>query len=118
MLRFILWSADLHQGMSRRFPLSDGAEGFALRDSSDAVRAYLNRCPHRAQPVDLGDGKLFTKDGSLECQAHGALFDPANGACRGGPCFGDSLTRLSIEERAGRIYLDESEPHELIDDSG
>lgn len=96
--------ADLQSGGSLRFPLPQG-EGFAVRDASGAVRAYVNICPHRAQPVDVGDGRLWLPSGEIECQAHGARFDPRSGECTGGPCNGRSLTPLPIEERDEAAWL-------------
>jgi len=103
----------LQAGGSVRFPLStvEGRfgpvplEGFALRTRGGAVRAYLNVCPHRAQPVDLGDGRLYLPSGEIECSAHGARFDPDSGACTGGPCDGRGLTPLAVEERDGLVWL-------------
>jgi nitrite reductase/ring-hydroxylating ferredoxin subunit len=97
--------AHLRPGDSIRFPLGPGREGFAVRDASGAVRAYLNVCPHRAQPVDVGDGRLWLGSGEIECQAHGARFNPSTGACTGGPCDGQPLTPLAIEERDGAAWL-------------
>ena len=107
--------SQLRAGKSVRFPLStvEGRfgpvqlEGFALRTRGGAVRAFVNVCPHRAQPVDLGDGRLFLASGELECSAHGARFDPDSGACAGGPCDGRGLTPLAVEERAGALWLPE-----------
>jgi nitrite reductase/ring-hydroxylating ferredoxin subunit len=96
--------ADLHVHGSIRFPLGAVGEGFAVRDQTGAVRAYLNVCPHRAQPVDVGDGRLWLDSGEIECQAHGARFDPATGACLGGPCNGGGLTPVPIEERDGAAW--------------
>ena len=103
----------LRAGASVRFPLgaTQGRfgpvqlEGFALRTRGGAVRAYLNVCPHRAQPVDLGDGRLFLPSGEIECAAHGARFDPDSGACAGGPCNGRGLTPLAVEERDGALWM-------------
>jgi nitrite reductase/ring-hydroxylating ferredoxin subunit len=103
----------LAPGGSIRFPLGTAQgmpgpaqqEGFALRAQDGSVHAYLNVCSHRAQPVDLGDGRLFLPSGEIECSAHGARFDPATGACVGGPCDGRGLTELQIEEREGAIWL-------------
>ena len=81
-------------------------EGFALRLADGAVRAYLNICPHRGEPVDRGDGRLFTGGGAIECQAHGALFDPETGACRNGPCFGRDLEPLAVSEHDGVVWLE------------
>ena len=89
-------------------------EGFAVRDASGTVRGFLNVCAHRGQPVDVGDGRLFASDGMLECQAHGARFDPASGRCVSGPGEGGSLKALPLEERDGAIWLRE-EP-EPVDD--
>jgi nitrite reductase/ring-hydroxylating ferredoxin subunit len=97
--------ADLQPGRSVRFPLNAAVEGFAVRDASGAVRAYVNICPHRFQPVDVGDGRLWQASGEIECQAHGARFDPSTGACTGGPCNGQPLSRLEIEERDGAAWL-------------
>jgi nitrite reductase/ring-hydroxylating ferredoxin subunit len=97
--------ADLRPRESVRFAVGAGWEGFAVRDVTGAVRAYLNVCPHRAQPVDVGDGRLWLPSGEIECQAHGARFDPATGACMGGPCDGHPLTPLAIEERDGAAWL-------------
>jgi nitrite reductase/ring-hydroxylating ferredoxin subunit len=97
--------ADLRPGESVRFALGLAREGFAIRDASGSVRAYLNVCPHRAQPVDVGDGRLWLPSGEIECQAHGARFDPATGTCTGGPCDGSPLTRLAVRERNGAVWL-------------
>jgi nitrite reductase/ring-hydroxylating ferredoxin subunit len=106
-------SAALQIGGSVRFEL--GAmpgrfgpvqrEGFAVRVADGGVRAYLNICPHRGEPIDRGDGRLYTGGGAIECQAHGALFDPGTGACRNGPCFGRDLTPLQVSEHDGAVWL-------------
>ncbi len=96
--------SELRERDSVRFPLGS-FEGFAVRVGG-TVRAYVNVCPHRAQPVDAGDGRLWLPSGLIECQAHGARFDPASGACLGGPCDGAALTPLAIEERDGAAWLD------------
>lgn len=73
------------------------------------VRAWENVCPHRGQPVDLGDGRLFAADGTLECQAHGAHFDPLTGACVRGPRPEQALTAVEVREVDGALLLDEDE---------
>ena len=90
-------------------------EGFAIRTSDGCVRGYHNVCPHRGQPLDLGDGKLFSSDGLLECQAHGAYFDPASGLCVRGACPGRSLRGLPLVEQDGALWIDEREL-EPVDD--
>jgi len=103
-------SHELALGASIRFPFRRG-EGFAFRTASGAVRAFVNVCPHRGQPVDVGDGRLFLPDGALECQAHGARFEADGGRCVGGPCApGDALTPLRVMEGDGEVWLSEAEP--------
>jgi nitrite reductase/ring-hydroxylating ferredoxin subunit len=80
-------------------------EGFAVRTPDGLVRAYLNVCPHRGQPVDLGDGRMWAPSGEIECAAHGARFDPATGGCKGGPCDGRALTPLEVREQDGALWL-------------
>ena len=103
---------ELRPAQGRLGPIA--LEGFALRDALGVVRGYLNVCSHRGQPVDVGDGRLFAGDGTLECQAHGARFDPASGRCVSGPGEGGALKVLPVEESDGAIWLRE-EP-EPVDD--
>jgi nitrite reductase/ring-hydroxylating ferredoxin subunit len=111
---------ELQQGSARgHSALGSGpAEGFALRAADGSLRAYANECPHRGQPVDVGDGKLFQADGSIECQAHGAFFDPASGACVRGPCVGAALRALEVSERDGAVWLAERVEEEFDEGSG
>ena len=111
-MRRLCESVALVEGRSRRFELEPlqgrfgpvVLEGFALRVGGE-VRAYVNVCPHRGQPVDLGDGKLVAPDGTLECQAHGAHFAALSGACVRGPCEGHGLGPVPIAERDGAVWL-------------
>jgi nitrite reductase/ring-hydroxylating ferredoxin subunit len=105
LMRRLFNSLDLPARGSQRFDLRAGGEGFVLRADDGSVHAYVNECAHRAQPVDLGDGKLWRRDGSIECQAHGALFEARTGRCVGGPCLGGSLKALPVEERDGAVWL-------------
>ena len=71
-----------------------------------AVRGYLNRCSHVALELDWREGDFFGADGGdLICSAHGAVYDPASGRCRGGPCNGAPLVALRIEERGGKVFF-------------
>ena len=95
----------LPAGDSVRFPLDARREGFAVRAPDGSVHAYVNICPHRLQPVDIGDGRLWTNAGQIECHAHGARFDPATGACTGGPCDGRPLTPLPLQLHDDAAWL-------------
>ncbi|HLV61644.1 MAG TPA: Rieske 2Fe-2S domain-containing protein [Fredinandcohnia sp.] len=97
------------EGKSVKFRVVVGGEeveAFAVRFGG-VVRAYVNRCTHRDLPLDLGEGGFFSESGrTLLCRAHGARFDPSNGACVGGLCpEGSALRALRVEEREGALYF-------------
>lgn len=78
---------------------------FAVRFGG-TVRGYLNRCSHVGLELDWREGDFFDADGlDLICSAHGAVYDPVGGACRGGPCNGAPLVSLRVTERDGKIFF-------------
>jgi len=78
---------------------------FAIRFDG-RVHAYRNRCAHVAVELDWQPGRFFDADGIvLICSTHGALYDPATGACRGGPCRGAGLEPVPVEEIDGLVVL-------------
>lgn len=101
--------------------LADGGDGvrFEVRRSGQAhaafairfdgrVHAYLNRCAHVPVELDWQPGRFFDADGIvLICSTHGALYDPASGACLGGPCRGGALIPVAVEEIDGAVVLTE-----------
>jgi nitrite reductase/ring-hydroxylating ferredoxin subunit len=73
-----------------------------------ARHAYVNCCPHQFIPLETFPNHFLTEDKRfLVCSGHGARFELATGACYSGPCLGEGLDRLAIEERDGAIYLAE-----------
>jgi nitrite reductase/ring-hydroxylating ferredoxin subunit len=113
VVKRICSSSDLSGTASVRFELPRASagivpmEGFAYRTADGSVRAWVNACPHRLQPIDLGDGQLFNRAGEIECAAHGARFDPATGICVGGPCERSSLSGIPARELEGTVSIDE-----------
>jgi nitrite reductase/ring-hydroxylating ferredoxin subunit len=97
----IVGAAQLAIGDSQEFELerNDGEvlRGFVLRHPLGFF-AYLNRCPHWAVDLDLGDGRFYAADiDRIYCKNHGALFRVADGVCDHGPCFGEALEPFSVE---------------------
>lgn len=99
--------------------LADGGKGFrfavqcAARETGAFVvrfrgqaYGYLNHCPHASSELDWLAGQFFDREGQvLLCATHGAEFDPASGACQGGPCVGrGGLRRLQVIEVQGVVY--------------
>ena len=79
--------------------------GFVVR-VGDAVRGYVNRCPHAGHPLDLIPGRFLTADRLLIlCSSHGALFEKSTGLCVAGPCPGRRLARVPLEVRSGLVML-------------
>lgn len=110
--RLICAAADLAEaGTGIRFQLRrEGREvpAFVIRWRGQ-VRAYLNRCGHIPVELDWQPGEFFDFSRLyLICATHGALYDPATGACQGGRCEGRGLTAVPVVERNGNIYCEES----------
>ncbi|MFN3593193.1 MAG: Rieske (2Fe-2S) protein [Thiobacillaceae bacterium] len=107
--RLICASTDLEEGgRGVRFELTYAGEvqpAFVIRFAG-VVRAYLNRCGHIPVELDYLPGDFFDLSRLyLVCATHGALYDPATGACLGGRCNGRGLTPLPVVEEADGIYL-------------
>lgn len=82
------------------------AESLILYREGNAVRAWLNVCPHAGRRLDWAPGKfLKSKEGLLVCAAHGASFELVNGDCVAGPCRGDSLRTVAVEVVDGEVRL-------------
>lgn len=76
---------------------------FAVRFNGRVV-AYLNRCAHVAMEMDWKPNRFFDDSGRwLLCATHGATYEPATGACSGGPCRG-GLIPVPVQERGGVVY--------------
>ena len=113
-LRLIGRSALLADGGPGMRFVVKGAAGhqaaFAVRWGGQ-VYAYLNRCAHVPVELDWEEGRFFDADKLyLLCATHGALYDPATGACLSGRCQGRGLVPLAVVERDGHIYLVEESP--------
>lgn len=84
---------------------SEKVPAFVVRHGDVAV-GYLNRCAHIAMELDWAPGEFFEPAGEfLVCATHGAIYDPATGACAGGACAGrGNLRPLTIIERSGTVF--------------
>ncbi len=118
MTRHICASAELvERGPGVRFELRAGGEtvpAFAIRYNR-RVRAFINRCAHLYLELDWMPGELFDADGRyLVCASHGALYEPDTGACAGGPCRGNGLVPVGVEETDGSVMLIDIQFEEVI----
>jgi nitrite reductase/ring-hydroxylating ferredoxin subunit len=97
---------DLADPGARNFVLEMRAgrfHGFVVR-KGQAVRGYVDRCPHMGFPLAQELDHYLSPDGGLiACSWHGALFDLLDGACVGGPCQGAALTPWPVHTRDGQV---------------
>jgi len=84
-----------------------GPVSLLLTRVGGAVSAFVNRCSHAAYPLERPDGRVIVHDKRyILCTAHGASFELGTGACAGGPCNGEPLTRVPITIRDGMVVTD------------
>jgi nitrite reductase/ring-hydroxylating ferredoxin subunit len=122
---------DLERALFPLHELTDpGAKGFTLGPGDwplrgfvvrrgDAVRAYVNHCPHAGFPLNWQADAFLAPDAPLIlCVMHGALFDIDSGACVAGPCAGAALRPLPVRVADGWVWLEEGVPLEEPADLG
>jgi len=80
------------------------ARAFALRFDGRVV-AYINRCAHVPTELDWQPGE-FLDDSKrwVLCSIHGAVYEPADGRCAGGPCGRGRLMAITADESDGQVY--------------
>jgi nitrite reductase/ring-hydroxylating ferredoxin subunit len=91
---------EIAEGAARGFLIGQGAARLdvVIVRRKDAVRAYLNSCPHQLMPLETFPDKFLNEDGTqFICSTHGARFRVDDGYCVSGPCLGQGLTPLAIE---------------------
>ena len=81
----------------------DGFPIAVVRDSDGTVHAIGDRCSHGE--VSLSDG--FVEDGTIECWAHGSLFDLRSGIPLTLPAY-EPVPVFAVEIIDGDVYIDPS----------
>lgn len=80
-------------------------ESVIVERHGDAVRAWLNVCPHAGRRLDYAPGRFLRKDELLICAVHGASFNRHDGICVAGPCRGEHLRALAVRVEGGEVWL-------------
>ncbi|HKL52612.1 MAG TPA: Rieske (2Fe-2S) protein [Wenzhouxiangellaceae bacterium] len=104
--QFLLSSSKLAEGAFREACLErdDNPLWLVITRQQGTPRAWLNVCPHAGRALNWGPDKFLTDEsGRLVCAAHGAVFEPADGACISGPCQGAALRAFDVVEEDGEI---------------
>ncbi|MDX1581911.1 MAG: Rieske 2Fe-2S domain-containing protein, partial [Alphaproteobacteria bacterium] len=93
--------SDLADGEAKTFVYREDTfrfEMFAQR-WGDAVFVYRNSCPHARLPLNMQPDRFLDLEGRhLFCANHGAFFRVQDGYCIKGPCKGDYLRPILIEQ--------------------
>lgn len=100
----LIADSELSDGDSREFEFGEGKRPFSmlLIRYGDDVRGWVNACPHFQLPLNAAPNVFFNKAGTkLTCVHHYARFDPVTGDCLEGPCEGDALLPVPVENDGG-----------------
>lgn len=97
--RCVAWEAS-RVGAPSSFIVVRVGEGWA---------AYQNLCPHWRIPLSsVDDGIYNDARGYLVCSSHAAVFRTRDGQCVSGPCEGEGLTPLRVEEQGDWLVIRET----------
>jgi len=106
-MQHICQLSDIDDGQAKAFehPTLPNRTIFIVRQNQQAW-AYLNMCPHMGVEMEFQKNKFMSFDGTqIQCAMHGALFDIATGFCSWGPCSGQSLMGIEIENQNGVLFF-------------
>ena len=101
---YLCSSNDVPEGTAKGFDTEHHKLVIVRRNN--VVFAYTNHCPHIGVPLNWAPDIFLDSDNDfIQCATHGALFLMDTGECVSGPCVGQSLQTVTLEEKEGRIYL-------------
>lgn len=101
-------SPELAEGRSRGFdPHGEGRDTVFVVRHSGRLHGWRNDCPHidGAPMAWRKDAYLNSQGTHIVCSAHGAQFDIETGLCTLGPCVGESLTPVAVQETQDEIHI-------------
>lgn len=81
-----------------------------------AVYAYLNQCLYTCKPLDYQDENIFDETGRfLRSSPNGICYNPETGEGYSPICMGQTLTKFTVNEIEGAVYLQDKHAY-LYDD--
>lgn len=99
---FLCHQQDITELQTRGFSVETDQgplELFLIR-LDNKVHAYQNHCPHLGIPLNWQPDEFLSLEAThIQCSTHGALFTLEDGYCVAGPCAGQNLTALSLDQR-------------------
>ena len=73
---------------------------------SGRIYCYRNQCPHTGVCLDwVPDQFLNPEHEYIQCATHGALFQIEDGYCVSGPCAGDKLRPVEVQQDRESFHL-------------
>ena len=78
--------------------ISGEMESIIVECLPTGLRAWRNVCPHEGRRLNYAPGKFLIDKQNLVCAAHGASFRLTDGFCVSGPCRGESLTPITVQQ--------------------
>ncbi|CAN5116599.1 Rieske (2Fe-2S) protein [soil metagenome] len=102
--------SDLPNGeiVGKEVDIGGEREAIIIHREGDRVSAWRNVCPHQGRRLDYAPGKFLIDRGNLVCAAHGASFRLSDGRCVAGPCLGERLRALVVQDLGdGQIVVSE-----------
>ncbi len=108
MSHFLCRLEEIPDPGSRGFRVNiDGQEtAVFIVHQGGSVSAFRNSCPHTGVNLEwVPDQFLDSENCHIQCSLHGALFEVQTGICIRGPCAGQSLQGLKLENREGELWL-------------
>jgi nitrite reductase/ring-hydroxylating ferredoxin subunit len=113
MARTLVDIVELEPGgtIERRLDPADPGSSVIVLEREGRLYAYRNICPHAGRFLNWAPGRFLFDQGRLVCASHGAVFEVGTGVCVDGPCRGNSLVALDIEDMGdGRACLSHDAP--------
>ena len=101
-------AAAIADGEGREYRFGAGPSAFSMLvvRRGEAVRGYLNLCPHFSLPLNARAGQFTDPErGLVMCFNHFALFRFEDGACIEGACEGEALDPVPVEIVEGLIRI-------------
>ena len=96
-------------GLERVFGEGPRAFRVVLFRVGEAVRAYVNECPHVRIPYHFSPDVfcVYEVEGrrDLMCAHHSAMFRLDDGHCYDGPCEGERLEAVDVVVDAGTVRV-------------
>ncbi len=96
----LIQRSDLRNGeiIAKDVDIDGEIESIIIHREDERVLAWRNVCPHQGRRLDYAPGKFLIDRGNLVCAAHGASFRLSDGRCVAGPCLGERLHALVLED--------------------